>query len=270
MTDLHIEPELDAPHGVAKAVQAILKLDPRPEFVLCGGDMMFDLLGCNRERAETQARLLTEALRPLEMPVYHTLGNHDIWGWGNPMVSENESLYGKRFFSERFLDGGKTYYSFDHGGWHFIVLDTIQRRDRSYFGEIDGEQAAWLANDLQQAGPTVPKIVSIHIPMFTIFTQYAFAANTGSSERIQVRNARGIHELFHNKNVKMVFQGHTHVVESCRTLGINYYTGGSVCGEWWKGKRLGLYDEGFSVVDVTADAARAMYHPYGWIAHPHI
>jgi len=59
-------------------------------------------------------------------------------------------------------------------------------------------------------------------------------------------------------------QGHTHVVEECTYMGTQYITGGAVCGDWWKGKRLGRHPEGFGVVTVQNDSLTYRYVPYGW------
>src|SRR5437764_6531173 len=80
-TDLHIQPELGAADGVAMAVRKLLSLKPRPDFVVTGGDHVMDVLKASIGRAKLQFDLLEEALKPLEMPVYHTIGNHDPYGW---------------------------------------------------------------------------------------------------------------------------------------------------------------------------------------------
>jgi len=45
---------------------------------------------------------------------------------------------------------------------------------------------------------------------------------------------------------------------------VRYITGGAICGDWWKGKRLGVHPEGFSVVSVSGDDLTWRYVPYGW------
>ena len=47
---------------------------------------------------------------------------------------------------------------------------------------------------------------------------------------------------------------------------MRYITGGAICGDWWKGKRLGVHPEGFSVVTVAGDDLTWKYVPYGWTA----
>src|SRR2546429_2718535 len=123
-TDLHIQPELGAADGVAMAVRKLLSLKPRPDFVVTGGDHVMDVLKASIGRAKLQFDLLEEALKPLEMPVYHTIGNHDPYGWDlrDESVSRDPG-YGKKMFEER-VAKGPTYRSFDHKGWHFAILDS--------------------------------------------------------------------------------------------------------------------------------------------------
>ncbi len=263
MTDLHIQPELGAPDGVAKAVKRILSLEKRPDFVLLGGDHVMDVNLCSAERANTQFKLLQEALKPLELPIYSALGNHDIYGWADKSpATESDPLYGKKMFAERFSHRPE-YYSFDHKGWHFVVLDSMVAKGRGWSGRIDDAQLTWLQNDLPKLTPTV---VMSHVPVFTLCMQYVTGTLAPGSDTLQLANGKEVWEVMSKGNVKAVLQGHTHVVEDCEYMGTHYITGGAVCGEWWKGKRLGRHHEGFMVFDVAHDTFTNQYVPYGWSA----
>jgi 3',5'-cyclic AMP phosphodiesterase CpdA len=265
-TDPHIQPELGADLGVARAVQKVLSLSPRPVFVVTGGDHVMDVNEGTRERTDLQFRLLNEALKPLEMPVYAAIGNHDIYGWsGGSAASETDPMYGKRMFEERFAKH-PTYFSFDHKGWHFVILDSVQApKARDWHGRIDDDQLTWLANDLEKTGKR-PSIVATHIPILTLFPQYADGTTKAPSDKLIVANGKEVQALLQKHPVKVVLQGHTHVVEACDYLGTRYITGGAVSGEWWKGPRLGVHHEGFMVYDVDGADVRATYTPYGWTA----
>lgn len=286
-TGPHIQPELGATDGVALAVKKIRALNPRPDFILTGGDHIMDALNVSRERAETQLRLFRETMklldndppgrkrgdddsRPLnklDIPVYHAIGNHDVYGWtkkdGN--VS-NEAGYGKKMFQE-WHALNRTYYSLDFSDWHFIILDSIQPDPANgWRGEIDDAQMQWLKDDLAQVGKTRPIVIVTHVPLMTLATQYtegALAANTPSGI---VRNGKEVRDVFVPYNVKAVLQGHTHIVEECIYTDTHYITSGAVCGEWWKGPRLGVHPEGFSVFDVKQNSFKWEYVPYGWKA----
>ena len=101
LTDLHIQPELGAADGVAMAVKKLLSLNPRPEFVITGGDHVMDELNVTKGRTKLQFDLLAEALKPLEMPVHAAVGNHDVFGWHSKDKSlASDAAYGKEMFQE--------------------------------------------------------------------------------------------------------------------------------------------------------------------------
>jgi hypothetical protein len=45
-----------------------------------------------------------------------------------------------------------------------------------------------------------------------------------------------------------------------------YITAGSICGDWWRGPRLGVHPEGFLVCDLDDEDMTTKYVPYGWRA----
>lgn len=245
------------------AVKKVLALNPRPAFVITGGDHVMDANKVGRDRADLQFRLVEEALKPLEMPVYHAVGNHDIFGWDKAV--EGDTLYGKKMFEEK-VAKGPSYRSFDMGGWHFVVLDSIQQADTyNWRGVIDEGQLSWLESDLAMAGKT-PTVVTIHMPVLSVFPQYVDGNKKAVPETLLLGNGMELQKLFAKHNVKAVLQGHTHVVEECDYLGTKYITGGAVCGDWWKGYRLGVHPEGFGVFDVDGDSITWAYQTYGWKA----
>jgi 3',5'-cyclic AMP phosphodiesterase CpdA len=267
LTDLHIQPELRAADGVAQAVRKILSLSPRPNFVITGGDHVMDVFDTTHERADLQFKLLNEALKRLEMPIYHTVGNHDVYGWGRKEGgTAKEPDYGKKMFQEKLIEG-RTYRSFDFGEWHFILLDSIQSvAPNNWEAAIDDAQLEWLSTDLEQTGKQRPIVITCHVPIMTLYTQYTDKTTAAPSERGIVKNGKEIRDTFVNYNVKAVLQGHTHVVEDCLYTGTRYITGGAICGNWWKGYRLGVHPEGFGVCDVRGDKFEWQYVSYGWKA----
>lgn len=226
-----------------------------------------DGLDVTRERADLQFKLIKEALKPLEMPIYYSVGNHDIFGWdrkgGN---NPKESGYGKQLFQEK-VSEGRTYRSFDFGEWHFILLDSIQPvSPQGWNAEIDAEQLEWLRQDLLQTGKKRPIILVSHVPIMTLFNQYAEATTSAPTATGIVKNGKEVRDYFAPYNVKAVLQGHTHVVEDCLYTGTHYITSGAICGEWWKGYRLGVHPEGFAVFDVRNDKMDWQYVSYDWKA----
>jgi len=57
------------------------------------------------------------------------------------------------------------------------------------------------------------------------------------------------------------------LVDEINYVGVRYITGGAICGDWWKGPRLGVHPEGFVVAAVKGDNLKWRYIPYGWKAH---
>ena len=197
------------------------------------------------------------------MKLHHTIGNHDCFGvYPASAVEPTDPLYGKKLFEDRF---GKPYYSFDHKGVHFIVLDSIGiTDDRAYEGRVDAVQLAWLATNLKALPPMTPIIVAIHIPLVTAFASYVPVPSTEPKHHsLTVINAYEVINLFDGHNVLGVLQGHTHINERVVWKGVPYITSGAVCGNWWRGTRMGT-PEGFTVVRVENGKLSTRYETYGF------
>ncbi len=272
-TDIHIEPELHATQGFAKAVDAMKRAAPGAAFALCGGDLVFDANAVPLARASHLYDLYEEQSHRLGLPIHHCLGNHDIFGLDSVKsgVPSDDPRAGKALFQER-TGLTKTFYSFNHGGWHFVVLDTVQittspTGDRSWRGFVDDAQMAWLAADLQKTGKTTPTVLLVHMPLLCAITQYTKGTTEPTPDKLIVANGLAVHDLLRPYNVKAVLQGHTHVVEEIAYLGTRYISAGAVCGDWWKGWRLGVHPEGFTVCTAHADGDfQWRYVPYDWVA----
>jgi Icc protein len=265
-SDIHIQPELGAPRGVSMAVKKVLELNPRPEFIITGGDHVMDLLQVSDARAETQFELYREAMKPLEMPISHVVGNHDCFGWSSRSpITLTDAEYGKRMWEEK-LNEQQTYRSFDVHGVHFILLDTIApTADRGWTALVDDAQLSWLKDDLSRTSQSTPIIVVTHVPVFSICGQFSEGTHHDPGSNL-LYNGKDLFDLWKHHQVKAVLQGHTHVVEEITYRGTSYVTGGAVCGDWWKGYRFGVHPEGFMVYDVGGDWLKWNYVSYGWRA----
>lgn len=261
ITDTHLQPELNAAQGCDQCFKKARTI--KSDFVMQGGDHVFDSLAVSRSRATSLYDLYGKTEQDLGMKIYHTLGNHDCFGvYPNSGVSESDALYGKKMFAERF---GRTYYSFDHKGVHFIVLDSIGiTSDRAYEGRVDVVQLDWLRSDLQALSPSTPIIVSIHIPLVTAFNSYVPAPQPEPKHHgLSVANAYEVIALFEGHRVLGVLQGHTHINERVMWKDVPYITSGAVSGNWWHGTRLGT-PEGFTVVRVEQGKLSTHYETYGF------
>ena len=78
MTDIHIQPELNAAKGLEKALDTINIL--KPDFIITGGDLIMDALATPYARVDSLYNLYSKTVRKANMPVYNTIGNHrDLW-----------------------------------------------------------------------------------------------------------------------------------------------------------------------------------------------
>jgi len=261
LTDTHLQPELDAAKGTDMAFKKARGL--KADFAIQGGDHVFDSLAVPKDRAISLFELYGKTEQDLGMKVHHTIGNHDVVGiYPKSGVSPTDPLYGKKLFGDHF---GKLYYSFDHKGHHFLVLDSIGvTSDRAYEGRIDAAQMEWIKQDLAALPKGTPVIVSVHIPLVTAFYSYVpVPAQPEAHHGLSVANADEVIKLFEGHNVLGVLQGHTHINERVEWHGVPYITSGAVSGNWWQGTRMGT-PEGFTVVTVADGKLTTRYETYGF------
>jgi len=260
-TDTHIEPELDAPHGCDMCFRKIAAI--KADFAIMGGDHVYDALGVDGTRAGAVYDLYQKTQQLIQMPIHHAVGNHDVFGLLTKSgVAPADPAYGKKMYEDRI---GKTYYSFDHKGYHFVVLDSIQpTEDRLWEATIDDAQLRWLADDLKMVAANTPVVVTVHVPLVTGFTQYVEKSPMPPKySTLTVENARQVLAAFEGSNVIAALQGHTHVNEVVEYKNTKFITSGAVCGNWWHGPRMG-FPEGFSVVSLRDGKISTRYETYGF------
>ncbi|MBD3387143.1 metallophosphoesterase [candidate division KSB1 bacterium] len=264
MTDIHVQPELKADQGFQAAIEKVNEL--QPDFVITGGDLIMDALGQPYERAESLYALYRNLIQDFDMPVYQTLGNHEVFGlYRESGIDPQHPSFGKSMFNEQ-LDQENTYYAFDHKGWHFMILDGIgYTPERQYIGVVDSLQMEWIRTDLSRVDQNTPIAISTHIPFVSVMEQINNGGTAALSASAVVANSDRVIELFQSHNLKLVLQGHLHVVEEIVYKDVHYITGGAVSGRWWRGPRDG-FDEGFVVVDIDGMAFDWHYQTYGWQA----
>lgn len=270
MTDIHVQPELRAAEGLRAAIQAAHAMTPRPDFILTGGDLVFDVLNVTHERAKSLFDLYAAICRDSDIPVRDCIGNHEVFGWQSKgRITSDHPEYGKKMAGDR-LGLERTTYSFDHKGWHFCVVDDILPNDgEGYHGGISDEDMDWLDRDLTAAGGK-PKVLCAHIP---VISAVVFRGqDVRDKQHIEVSRARvcrnpgPILKLLQKHQVKLVLTGHLHQNERIELDGTTHVGEGAVSGAWWKGSHFGN-PEGFGVIDVTADGKfEHRYSEYGWKA----
>lgn len=261
-TDTHIQPELDAAHGCAMAFAKISAT--KPDFAICGGDLVYDALAVAHPRADMLFDLYQRTEDRLKIPLYHTIGNHDLFGvLTKSGVAPNDPSYGKKMYEDRV--GARTYYSFDHKGYHFIVLDSIQPTpDRFWEGRMDDVQQHWLRDDLRRIEPEAPVIVITHVPLITGYLAYGPKPDGSPRyDTVSVANSSDVIALFEGRNILAVLQGHLHINELVNYKNCQYVCCGAVCGNWWHGPRL-AFPEGYTVVSLRDGKVSWQYETYGF------
>ena len=217
------------PHVSAQTVGRLQQLrtiaeKQRPDFVLVTGDLVRDALRVSEEEARGYFDLYTQEVRRFAMPVWSVPGNHEIFGVERhlSLVSPKHPLYGKGMYRHRL---GPDYYSFTHGGVHFVGLDSVDVADLWYYGHVDDVQLAWLKADLARLPPETPVVTFNHIPFATAIEgiggyQEAGAAPTvlkvagRSVFRHIVSNLDAVRAAIGTREWPLALGGHVHTRES--------------------------------------------------------
>lgn len=125
-----------------------------------------------------------DALAEAGIPMHYVMGNHDI-----DMGARSNEL-SKLPFKKIF---GPTYYSFDEGKVHYVVLDDVFSYTRHYVGYIEESQLEWLEDDLSDIAPGSTVVVFMHIPTWS---REARAGQYGKEEKNKiVGNRRELYRI---------------------------------------------------------------------------
>jgi 3',5'-cyclic AMP phosphodiesterase CpdA len=274
-TDPHLmkNDALRSEEGLATAVEAIKELQPRPDLIVCGGDLVDPLPKLGYTAADKLLdRFFGIWTRLHSIETHYVFGNHDFVGIKNPLVSRHDSRFGKGLFEKR-LSLPRLYYSFEKRGWRFIILDDVwPNPDGSYYAEYKADQLDFVQSELK-AHNQQPTVIASHIPTVSVFgTLGGFAKFVGSNFKrrpsLISRNGKSLVNAIRNSgaNVKLVLAGHLHHQERMEIDGVSYLNGGAICGNWWKGPMMGC-PEGFNVIDLRPDGSFAIdYKTFGWRA----
>ena len=221
-----------------------------------------DALGQRFGKADSLYNLYMKTASEINAPVYCTMGNHDIFGiYKKYGTDTSHPEYGEKMFENRL---GKSYYSFDHKGWKFIILNSVEEKDNRYIGLVDPDQLEWIRSELENTDKQTPIVISTHLPLITAFTQVYSGSTTPNGESLVITNSKEVLDLFDGYNLKLVLQGHLHILEDIYIFGTHFITGGAISAGWWKGP-YETTEEGFIKIDVEGDNFRWEYIDYGWV-----
>ncbi|MGZ8273272.1 MAG: phosphodiesterase [Burkholderiaceae bacterium] len=205
ISDPHLVPEgrlaygrTDTPRMLERCVRKVLSLPRLPDAVVVTGDL-------TDHATVEEYGLLGELLRPLTMPVYLMVGNHD-----------NRERLQQCFPDQPHLRGhdGFVQYVVDDFDVRLVMLDTLV--PRSPGGELCGRRLEWL--DRALAASDRPTIVAQHHPPFVTgmtFMDQMTLANPRDEAAVVARHG----------HVERVISGHYHRTIHARFAG----TIASVC-----------------------------------------
>lgn len=259
ITDVHVSDDPASMKGLEKCLHFLQSLPDKPDLILNGGDTIEDGLYKTKSMVRSQWDAWRSVLKANnDLPMQYCLGNHDIWGLYNPA---KDASYGKQYALEM-MHAEAQYFSFDVAGWHFVVLDSTQKKRNGlwYTARLDEEQMDWLRNDLRSTDPHTPVLVLSHIPIL--------CANVFMDD-MKIRNGRfsipgswmhtdvkEIIALFANHaNVKVCLSGHIHMADAVQYNGISFYCNGAVSGDWWRNTSYKGTPAGFALIDLFNDGS---------------
>jgi len=170
ISDTHIGFNKDANPDVngtlTQSIDLVNGMSEQPALIIHTGDITH----LSKPAEFDLAQQMLARLRTTEL---HTVpGEHDT---SDATVTEYFSRFGK-------ASANKGYYSFDHGGVHFVALINVLQFKPGGLGTLGGEQLAWVTADLKHRSASTPIVVFAHMPLWTVYEPWGWG--TGDSEQL--------------------------------------------------------------------------------------
>jgi hypothetical protein len=255
--------------------QAILFGDTQPrnqkEVDYIAHDVIEGLIGTTASFGVTLGDIVFDDLSVMEplnrtvalvgIPWYNVIGNHDINYDAKIRRHANETY-------ERVY--GPSYYSFDYGPVHFLVLDDInwivdeKSGKGKYVGGFGPEQIAYIKRDLELLPDDQMVVLMMHIPLEA------------------VGDRQEVYRLIEQRPFCISISGHTHYQEHRFITNADGWRGPkphhhiinvTACGSWWSGApdERGIphtlmadgAPNGYSIIEFDGHEYRLEYVPVG-------
>ena len=220
--------DLDQFAKVSRFMDEFIDSAPGKVYGLTLGDLAWDMYWVsNNFGLPEYVATMNEAFGSKEFPVFHTMGNHD-----NEMECSGDLDKARRYIHTV----APTYYSFNLGQVHVIVLDDMdftgvpsgQSHRSEYHRNLTPDEIEWLRKDLSYVDKSHPVIVTAHETL-------ALPDGLGWKDEL---NGADIDistflDIFSGYNVRMI-TGHTHSIFNRRhNSSFVEHNYGAVCGTWW-------------------------------------
>ena len=213
----------------------------KKQYALTLGDMTWDLYWYdNKYDLYSYVETINSSLSGIQ--IFHTIGNHDhemnMAGDFNTVTAYKNVV-------------APTYYSFNIGDVHYVVLDNILCTNdgsgsRTYESSLTADQIEWLRKDLSYVDKSKTVVITMHAQMYS---EAGKDSMEFASELESICNGYKTH----------VMSAHTHVVwnnDKIADKGIFHHNSGAICGTWWW---TGYYTSGLGL---CKDGSPAGYYVY--------
>lgn len=186
-------------------------MNQNPDFGIMLGDIVYDKL--------TLIPKLVNSISKTGLNWYYLPGNHDINF--DAINRENTDDSWNKYL-------GPSYYSFNYGNVHFLVLFNIHYDgNKKYHAELGDNQLQFIKNDLSHVPKDKLIAICMHIPVE------------------QIKDKEKLFDLLENRDYTVSFSGHTHTNQQLfidKRLGWknsssthHHIICGATCGSWWDG-----------------------------------
>lgn len=221
----------------------------RKTYAMTLGDMTWELYWKANQYSFEEYLVDVNAIKG--MSIFHTIGNHDhdMYYSGD---FDTVTKYKKMI--------APTYYSFNIGKIHYVVLDDIECQNtgagtsdsRKYVDNIVSQQVKWLQKDLAFVSTSTPVVITSHAPFYN------------DSNNASLNNISELEAVLSKYDDVHVFTGHTHKmynVDKMDSKNIYEHNAGAVCATWWwtGNYTTGMHiaqdgaPGGYSIVNVTGE-----------------
>lgn len=232
MTDFHLADRTDDLSQYARFVKDVnssielLRKQGKKVYGLTLGDLSWDNYWYSRSFALPEYIL---QMNKLNTTVFNTIGNHD-----NDPYLEGDWDSGAAY--RKYI--GPTFYSFNIGKIHYVVLDNVDYINdggkqgkvgqRNYKARLLNEQLEWLKQDLATVkDKSTPIVLAMHV-------QLNNAPKADESTSLRLDNGEELLQVLAPFERVEVLTGHTHVnyrVEN--TPNLMEHNISAVCATWW-------------------------------------